>query len=51
MEKDDAVEFLLVLKNRAKPIHIKDYGGEHTYSASGFCEAIDMAIDALLSTK
>lgn len=51
MEKEDAVRFLLVLKDRAEPIHIKNYRGECTYSALGFCEAIDMAVKALLATK
>ncbi len=51
MKKEEAVEFLLVLKDRAEPIHIKNSRGEWTYSVYWFCEAIDMAIAALLDTK
>lgn len=51
MEKDEAVEFLLVLKARAVPVHIKDVYGERVYSANGFCEAIDMAVAELLDVK
>lgn len=50
MTKEDAVEFLLVLKDRAAPVHIQDTRGERIYSAHGFCEAIDMAVEVLLNT-
>lgn len=51
MEKEEAVEFLLVLKNSVKLIHIKNSAGECVYSALGFCEAIDMAVTKLMDTK
>lgn len=51
MKKEEAVEFLLMLKDTVKPVHIKDSKGECTYSAVGFCEAIDVAVTELMSTK
>ncbi len=51
MKKDETVEFLLVLKDKATPVHIQDSRGERIYSANGFCEAIDMAVAALSGEK
>lgn len=44
MTKEDAIKFLLVLKDNAKTVHIKNSIGEFIYSIPGFYEAIDMAI-------